>query len=99
MNQYLYLQKFFFPYHYILDTVGIIISFYTKINWKSFINKGPYDVQRVENEADYVSTIQVEPPVTDFDKREKRSTPTTNYVETLAVIDYALYSRYIVLLK
>ena len=65
----------------------------------SFTNEGPYDVQRDENEVDYVTTIQVEPPETDFDHREKRSTPTPNYVETLAVIDYALYSRYTVLLK
>ena len=56
-------------------------------------------MQRDENEVDYVSTIQVESPVTDYDQREKRSTPIPNYVETLAVIDYALYYRYIVLLK
>ena len=79
--------------------MSVIIFFYTKINWKSFTNEGPYDVQRDENEVDYESMIQVEPPVTDFDQREKRNTPTTNYVETLAVIDYGLYSRYTVLLK
>ena len=52
-------------------------------------------MHRDENEVDKVSTIEVETPTTDFDQREKRSTPTPNYVETLAVIDYALYSRYI----
>ena len=50
-------------------------------------------MQREENEVDYVSKIQGSADVTDFDQREKRSTPTPNYVETLAVIDYALYSR------
>ena len=73
--------------------MGVNISFHMKINWKNFVNQGPYDVQRNENEVDYVSTIQAGAPVTDFDQREKRSTPTPNYVETLAVIDYALYSR------